>query len=387
MSAGPDPQAGKPGVRNRPPGPSEPAAYLRDPNYYRLGHQLLALRANAAAEWRWAHLELPRASRVRRRHDPPERDADRKQAIKDGLKDGQRLLAQIEQTLAWIGRRQERWSAARDVQALRLQRFLAGTVSPCVELAVAGLRLEDGDLRAPASTLEHLLQQGPQAAGSRTGVRRRLRSEPIPWGSRALYNLACLGAVAHHQGALLPRRAPATLHAGTGLPYEPPYGEPDGERVDVAIWALSQALALVHGDQLAGLLRWARRDPTLGLLAGSEVQRDFERLLARYDDPLLQDDEDDELDDEPLWRRPDVLEQAPGRELLFGHLTRFEVEAFNTAAERGEWGAALADRVLRYAAVRRIASPERVLPLDDPSAWMVLRELVEALDWPGGSGA
>jgi hypothetical protein len=257
----------------------KPPGYLRDPNFYRLGHQLVMLRANAAALWRWKRDErFPAAGR------PPLTRRERSETITAGHREAVRLVDQTLDVLTWFEARDRTGSRLHDLDAQerRLQRFLAGTIEPCITLAIAGFQLERAQLEATVATPAQLalLERGPRYAVEWVSLPRVPRVTAVPWSSRAFYNLACLAALRGEAGArdVVPT---SRLEYATGLPPGPSTRQP----VDAGLWALGQALSRSHGSSRATLLESVEHDPALQLMTLKETAADLKALLAQYQPP------------------------------------------------------------------------------------------------------
>ncbi len=198
--------------------PTEGAPYLAEPDYYRLGYQLVAQQLNSLHA------------------DSPEEEGS--SADGDGagvLRSAKKLQSQSFEVRRWLWRRSRApgwrlWNSKLTPKEKRLSRFLFRTVEPCLAIAIAAERHQD---RRPN---EQALK------------RLRRRAERGSLSYRALYGLACY-------------EASATRNEKRALSY------------------LRQALREAPGDRVTELLRWAPKDPSLSGLSRSSA---FQDLLSNY---------------------------------------------------------------------------------------------------------
>jgi hypothetical protein len=315
-------------------------AYLRDPSYYRLAYQLVALYANDASKWR---VDPARAV-------PPSREL-----LDEGIENAQELAQETRRVLDWfVWRQQGGWSGLRlDKQELRLQRFLAGTLEPCVDLVREGLELERDPETEPTLAF---LGRRPRVIVRWTPFSRLPQIGTLAWSYRAFYNLACLCAVRGHARGW-DWATPADLCEATGLPAGRRGAD---EFVHVGLWAMEQSLSLVHGAGLIGLLKLAETDPTLALLQNDAVYGpEFKDLLAQFRVPGTE-----------------RVEEAPEPEAE--GLSPRELRAFIRASDEFRWEPSVAAVVLRAGLAQKrepASSLAARLHLDDLDAWRVLHDL------------
>jgi hypothetical protein len=219
------------------------ATYLRDPNYYRLAYQLAAQQAHEASSGDGQRVE----------GDDPTKTAEG-------------LVADIANILGSFELRQSaarfRPKQALSVSELRLQRFLAGSVEPCVLLIIAG-RSGDPD----ADPLDYVrARRPPRLRVTYKRFSRRGALSEIPWSYRAHYNLACCRAQYLSAEGYISDRVIATLLAGV-------------------LSALDQAFREVHGRARVELWRWAWKDPSLSPFREDYGAELFERIMREYAAP------------------------------------------------------------------------------------------------------
>jgi hypothetical protein len=322
-------------------------AYLRDPSYYRMAYQLVALYANEGSESRSSAESGPASKPVQ----------------DEGIRHAEELAEQMRQVLDWFEWRQQGgWSRLRlDKQELRLQRFLAGTVEPCVALALEGLEFErDLEQYLRPETEEDVevelelafMRRRPRVVVRWTAFSRLPRIVTLPWSYRAFYNLACLCAVRGRVGAW-DWRTSSELCEATGLP---PAGRSEAI-VPVGLWAMEQALSMVHGTGLTGLLKLAEADPTLEPMRTDEVfGPEYKELLAQF-------------------KVPRATGAAPAEPTEEG-LSADELRAFVFARDEFGWEPLVAAVVMRAGLAQKSDPASRLVPrLDEPEAWRVLHDL------------
>ena len=214
--------------------PRRAAPWAFDPNAYRLAYLLVAQQVNAEIDG--MEIGAPDSLSV------------------EGLGRETRDLALT--VLAWQeARNRRRWQRLgfrRDLssQDRRLERFLDGTVVPCLNLAITG----------------HRAVRGGQRELVREVVDRYARDHDA-LSYRGLYNLACLLASTTWDGrnAIEPDEVEAV----------------DEERLRFALHVLRQALRRPEGRHRMLLARSARKDPSLMLLRASDAtKREFDALVA-----------------------------------------------------------------------------------------------------------
>jgi tetratricopeptide (TPR) repeat protein len=198
--------------------PTEGAPHLVDPDYYRIGYQLVAQRLNT----------LPTHSKGK------EKSSAGGGAV-DALKLARKLREQSYEVRKWLWRRSQApgwrlWNSKLTPREQRLFDFLYCTVEPCLDIAIAAAKRHKGQ-RASGKSLEELHD--------------RAREGTLSY--RALYNLACYEA-----------------------------GE---KRDEEALKYLGQVFRKAPGDRAAELFRWAPKDPSLAHLSKSQA---FKDLLSEY---------------------------------------------------------------------------------------------------------
>jgi hypothetical protein len=241
----------------RPPG------YLREADYYRLGYQLLATRANRLVA------------------------AASEDDLRTAISDATRLHKQVQAVLDHFERHRApaRWPFWHrlDSQERRLRRFLATTVEPCVLLGIGVLEAEwDG-----GKGVRRAWRQLDTAPHRWFLQRRRWRpwrsAVRFRWSCRALLNLACLDGMAAKYLGAPQRRSPGDLCRLTGAAVDPRAKISD---VVVGVWALEEALRDSQGEQRGMVLRAIDEDPTLAPLCGHpDARSDIQRLRERYASP------------------------------------------------------------------------------------------------------
>lgn len=339
--------------------------YLREPDYYRLGYQELAIEANAAAE-----------HRISGRLGPDDQEIPLE--LTHAVQTADELLGETTRILEWFADRDLRPGLrdGLDNQERRLQTFLAGTVAPCLATIRAGLRIEwEPPVRNELPPVFHRLP-GPRTAIRRRGIARMPDVLVIRWSYRALYNLACLASVrAAH--AEKPDVLPIfELCDRTGLPR----GRRTQEHEDVAFWAYQQALSLATGHARAALLTQARTDPTIVLLRTRLPER-MDALEATFRLP-----ERPAPPAEPV-HGPEglrLLRGLLGTDKRLDLLKAVEVDGFLVARQARAWDDQFAAQVLRTGMVRKlratVAGREFSLTRN---AWLILaEELLEEATGP-----
>lgn len=200
--------------------PTARAPYLVDPDYYRIGYQMVAQQLNSLHA-------------VSQEEESSAAGGD----LGDALVEAKKLLSQSFGVREWLRHRSEApgwrlWNPKLTPREKRLCRFLSETVEPCLEIAIAATERHE-DQRPDPESVERLRQQAKKGTLS----------------YRALYNLACYKAGAKGGGS-------------EGLEY------------------LRQALRKASVDRVAELLRWATKDPSLARLRRtrgfSDLRREFE---------------------------------------------------------------------------------------------------------------
>jgi hypothetical protein len=245
-------------------------AYLFDPNYYKLGHQLVAEYANRAAR------------ALLSEHQQGEGTTGGALAT-EGRQEADPLIQNVDAVRTELASRsRSRWRMVDPLsnKEVRLYRFLAGTVDPCFRLVAAGLDVLLGD-REPVGRFR---TPGDELAV--TAVHQRLLGTneiPTPWSPRALYNLACFLSLWMRD--TFPDVRSARMHELARRTVPLPHGE---NSQHPAVWALQEALSGSHGRDRTRMVDTARDDPTLTpLFSDDETSEAVNQLLERNKIPDL----------------------------------------------------------------------------------------------------
>ena len=221
--------------------PAAKRTFLVDPNYYRLGYQLVAQmmhREESSQEHKrrcrsaW---DILSGDRVESHYDRPG------PAVK-----AEDLIDDAEAVLRWFDdrRKTKKWRLPRDkltVREERLERFQRRTVIPCLTIVIAaslrGTRPQESEEKiAPLHTQAEEWHQ--------------TKADKRPISYRALYNLAC---------------------------YEAGGDKPSKERV---LLYLAAALNEAPGNRRQELGKWAGKDPSFNRFREDPA---FQELLKPYE--------------------------------------------------------------------------------------------------------
>jgi hypothetical protein len=214
-----------------------PGEYRLQPGYYRIMYQLAAQRMN-------------RALVVDSGKDTSEQTDEAAALVAQGRETAEKALETLRPVLSDLVSR-ERLSGWRlwgpkplTPRDRGLMAFLSRTVSPCLNLLVAGAIQFDKNFAE---------------ADKRVAPIRELADQDC-LSYRALYDLAC-------------------YEAGR----EGPQASGEADSFDAALSFLQKAFSRAEGKRRAELVRWAKLDPSLAPLTSTAVVREqFLSLLKRY---------------------------------------------------------------------------------------------------------
>jgi hypothetical protein len=207
--------------------------YLNDPDYYRLGYQLAAQLVNSMHDSAQQKRPVLISARDILFGETGHRDKDSRSRTPraDAQQVAKPLLEEARSMRKWYKRREEahwwQFSERLAPKEKRLREFLLRTVEPCLKLVIA------------ASLREESPSEAEQIVSP---LRGDAKSESLSY--RALYNLACYEA-----------------------------GRDDQKGRNRALVYLQLGIRQAPADRQLELVRWAKKDPSLGMLREREPDR------------------------------------------------------------------------------------------------------------------